>query len=130
MPEAVPIIPAGSSAQWNLTIKNVDDTLVDPTASLGYAIYLFDSKGKIIKKYSKNLLTGFVNTLSNVGTDITMLWEGSETKDFPAGEIWFQYFQQTTNPTFTIDTKFNAKTIKKRLCIIEESESKHTSSLV
>ncbi len=128
MAETIPTIPAGMSAEWEITIKNADDSAVDPAATEGYAIFLFDSKGKVIKKYSKNAVTGFVNTLTHTGTTIKMLWEGSHTKEF-SGEVYWQYMQQTQNEDFITDNHFTAKTLKKRLCIVEDTESKFTTSI-
>lgn len=129
MPEVLPIIPAGSSAEWQLKIKNADLTPVDPSVTDGYAIFLFDAKGKVVKKYSNAAHPGFIGTLSLEGTDIKMLWEASQTKDFPNGEIWWQYMQQTDNPEYVTDTMFTAKTLKKRLCVMEDTESKFTADI-
>jgi len=128
MAEIVPTIPAGSSADWIIKIKNVDGSYVFPGVGLGYAIFIYDSKGRILKKYSKNEITGFINSLSDIGTEIRMIWEASHTKEFPAGEIFYQYMHQVEDDDFE-ESKFTAKTVKTRLCIIEDTESKFTTTV-
>ncbi|HMT30416.1 MAG TPA: hypothetical protein PKD91_14170 [Bacteroidia bacterium] len=133
MAEVVPTIPAGSSAEWSLKIKNQDGTPADPTIVIGFAVFLFDQKGKQFKKYSSNNLAGFIDSLTVTDGpegEIRMPWEGSETKTFPPGEIYWQYMEQLEDSNFPTDGKFTAKTLKKRLCIIEDTESKHSSQLL
>jgi hypothetical protein len=127
---ALSIIPQGSSAEWLLAIKNADGTPFDPTPTLGYAVFLFDKNGKLFKKYSSNDLEGFIATLEISSGKVRMLWEGSQTKDFPAGEIYFQYMHQVENEDFETDAKFTAKSLKTRLCIIEETDSKYINTVI
>ena len=127
---ALTVIPQGSSAEWQISIKNPDGSSFDPTPTLGYAIFLFDRNGKLFRKFSNNELDGFIATLEIAAGKVRMLWEGLHTKDFPAGEIFFQYMHQVENDDFTTEAKFTAKTVKTRLCIMEETESKYSQTVI
>lgn len=121
----------GSTLDWTLPLKNNNGSAIDLSTLLGYAVFLYNDKGKIVKKYSNNELDGFEDTLTPVGAavdgNIRMINEASHTASME-GEIFYIIKVQANNDDYEND-KWSASTPKAYLMTILKDESAQYESL-
>jgi len=122
----------GDSLKWTLPLKDAEGEDLDLSLLLGYAVFLYDSKGKIVKKYSSNELEGFENTLTEADTGthlgICMINEASHTSKMK-GEIFREIRVQMTDSDFE-NNRWSGSTKREYLMTIKESEAAQFTSLL
>ncbi len=104
-------IRQGDTADITIPIKNLDGSPVDLVELMGFAIFLYDEKFQIVKRYSLSPLTGFLNTLTIANAAINhvrLIIEASHSKQF-AGIISYQFRAQGGNTDYE-NNKWSAST--------------------
>jgi hypothetical protein len=125
------IFNQGDTLDWTLPLQDANGDAVNLNDLLGYAVFLYDSKGKIVKKYSNNELDGFENTLEADGDAaegmIRMINEASHTR-LLKGEIFREIKVQVTNNDYE-NNRWSGSTKREYLMTINEDSASQFTSL-
>lgn len=121
----------GQDFQVNVTVKAQEGGSISVADLQGLLIYIIHDKGKILKKFSQNTLTGFgAITLEQSGDDVLckVQIERSDTIDADLGIYHVEVKIQTEDEAFT-DDQLHTIAIKEEIFLLEKAHSRSQALL-